>query len=146
MDFDFGFNLKDFRVIPMTEAVSKNSDYFGISMKLALALDKGKISTDVVSRALVAGIDPDTMIPAEVAVAPVVLNIAPVSEVAPSAPEGIVTNPTREAVEAMSIISLKEYAKSIGIDVKSRDPKSDIVDMVMQRFEVTASKEEPAKE
>ena len=130
----------------MTGEVEKNKVYFGISIQLAIAIENGSVKAEAVERYIMCDKDPEDLL--KTAPAPA----AP----APAAPEGENLsgtqepppghNPTREEIEAMSVISLKEYAKSIGIDVKSRDPKSDIVDMVMQRFEIPASTEEPAKE
>lgn len=120
------FNLKDFRVIPLTDEVEKNKNYAVISMKLAMALDAGIVKGSAVQKAVLAELDTDTLLPvAKVEVpAPVV---APVVEV-PSPFAGESDAPTTfEEVEAMSIRALKEYAKTINAQVKSGDAKDDIV-------------------
>ena len=56
------FNTKDCRVIPMTEEVSRNLTYFGISAKLAIAIESGKVDKEKVRTAIIAGTSPETLL------------------------------------------------------------------------------------
>lgn len=130
------FNTKDYRIIPMTEEVARNSTYFGISTSLAMAVDSGRIDKESVRKAIIAGISPEDLLskgdaPAKKQEIPSVL---PPPVVDPIVEQNkINTNfdkdPFVKSADfgAMKLVDLKAYAKEHGIALKSSDSKEDIV-------------------
>lgn len=137
---DCAFNTKDCRVIPMTEEVSRNLTYFGISAKLAIAIESGKIDKEKVRTAIIADVSPETLlqkaVPAPVVEEPVLPVLPPAdtdnddnnTDLPPA--DGDTDNPfkmTADGFSAMKVLDLKAYAKENGIALKASDSKEDIV-------------------
>lgn len=125
---DCAFNTKDCRVIPMTEEVSRNLTYFGISAKLAIAIESGKVDKEKVRAAIIADTSPETLLEKAVK-APKVEEPVPAIVLPDDSEAEKNEDPFKveEDFGSMKVIDLKAYAKEHGIALKASDSKEDIV-------------------
>lgn len=141
---DCAFSIKDRRVIPMSEEVEKNKVYFGISNALAVAIDRGTVDAAEVERTIIAGKDPEKLVPpkknAPKADAEPVKATVPPPPVNPphsvSEDEVGSVEPAKATVPpgiaSMTFVELRSFASQNGIAFNSSDNKVTLVEKISQ--------------
>ena len=137
---DCAFSIKDRRVIPMSEEVEKNKVYFGISNALAVAIDRGTVDAAEVERTIIAGKDPEKLVPAKKEAKKVAPEPARVPEPPPSVNPH--ANPPQASANAdstvppgiagMTFVELRSFASQNGIAFNSSDNKASLVEKISQ--------------
>ena len=132
----------------MTREVEKNKNYFGISTKLAIAIESGSVNKEHVKNSIIAGVSPEKLLSVAVPVVPAIVPVVPAviaeakaentPDETPKAEDSnddpFQTNDEEQPIasnaelfSAMRLVDLKSYAKEHGVVIKSSDSKEDIV-------------------